>query len=105
MAGIQALTYQAMQNLKPFLAFIYVFLTACNSKTNNDDLGVSLGDTTKPFKKEIPRYPNGKFDIFYILSKTKQRQLGLDSLENGFDSLQVRVWYDFSLFTRRRLVV
>lgn len=62
-------------------------------------------DTTKPFKKEIPTYRDGGVDIFYALAKAKQKQLGLDSLENGFHNLQIRVWYDFALVRERKLVV
>jgi hypothetical protein len=62
-------------------------------------------DTTKPFKKEIPKYQNGTVSIFYELAKAKQNQLGLDSIENGFENLQIRVWYDFALVRERKLVV
>ena len=62
-------------------------------------------DTTEPFKKEIPTYRDGGVDIFYSLAKAKQKQLGLDSLENGFHNLQIRVWYDFALVRERKLVV
>lgn len=64
-----------------------------------------LIDTIKPFKQEIPTSGNGDVSIFYRLAKAKQQQLGLDSLENGFADLQLRIWYDFSLVRERKLVV
>lgn len=65
----------------------------------------SFHDTATPFKREIPTYKNGEVDVFYRVAKDKQRQLGLDSLENGFDNLQIRVWYDFSFIRERKLVI
>jgi hypothetical protein len=80
-------------------------LVACNGQTNTVEQPAIFVDTTRPFKKEIPTYPSGGADIFYRLAKTKQKQLGLDSLESGFDNLQIRIWYDFSLVKERNLVV
>ncbi len=87
------------------LTLIVFSFAACNGRTNSVDQPAIFIDTTKPFKKEIPTYPDGSQDIFYKLAKTKQKQLGLDSLESGFDNLQIRIWYDFSLVRERRLIV
>jgi hypothetical protein len=40
-----------------------------------------------------------------LLTKAKEAQLGLINLENGFDNLQIRIWYEYSLIKNRRLVV
>jgi len=84
---------------------IFSFFAACNGRTNSVEQQATFVDTTKPFKKEIPTYPGGGVGIFYKLAKTKQKQLRLDSLESGFDNLQIRIWYDFSLVRERKLVV
>ena len=68
-------------------------------------LNQTHGDSTSPVKKEIPTYLGGNFDIFYQLAKDRQKQLGLDSLENGFHDLQIRVWYDFALVKEQKLIV
>ena len=78
---------------------------ACKGQPNSSQHSLEFVDTTKPFKKEIPTYHGGGVDIFYELAKTKQKQLDLDSLESGFDNLQIRIWYDFSLVRERKLVV
>jgi hypothetical protein len=78
-------------------------LWSCKDRTHTN-MPVTFVDTTKSFKKEIPKYQSGEADIFYKLAKTKGKQLGLDSLENGFDNLQIRVWYDFSFVSDRKLV-
>lgn len=82
------------------MTIIIFSFAACNGQTKPINQPATFVDTNKTFKKEIPLV-----DIFYNLAKAKQKQLGLDSLENGFDNLQIRVWYDFALVRERRLVV
>ena len=93
-----------MRKINFIFIIVIVLLQSCKGQTHSNS-PLAFVDTTKPFKKEIPTYPNGKADIFYDLAKTKQKQLGLDSIENGFDNLQIRVWYDFALVRERKLVV
>jgi hypothetical protein len=72
-----------MQKLIPLLFVFFIF--SCHQQ----------------FKKEIPPRENGSYD----LKKQKERQLQLDSLESGFNSLQIRIWYDYSLVTKRELII
>lgn len=83
-----------------FLIIILFPFTACNGQLSSVSQPAIFVDTNRTFKKEIP-----SVDIFYNLAEAKQKQLGLDSLENGFDHLQIRLWYDFALVRERRLVV
>lgn len=56
--------------------------------------------TTTSFIRETP------VQSFYTrVAKDKVKQLELDSLESGFKELQIRIWYDHSLFNPRELVV
>ena len=88
-----------------FLALIVLLFIGCESpKSSNEQTQIFI-DTAKSFKKEIPIFDDGKYDLFYLLAKNKQKQLGLDSIENGFDNLQIRVWYEFSRVLERRLVI
>src|SRR5437762_516793 len=48
------------------------------------------------FKKEIPCYASGKKDIFYTAIRKFEKIANLDTLENGFDSLQIRIWYNYA---------
>ncbi|MEZ5148415.1 MAG: hypothetical protein R2759_15450 [Bacteroidales bacterium] len=56
-------------------------------------------------RKEIPTRSDGEPDLFYQLTKQKESQLILDNLEEGYDSLQIRIWYDYSLTDFRELVI
>lgn len=93
-------------NMKKLAVFFipFILLYACNGQ---DRIGakVSKTDTTKVFNREIPTGKDGTVDLFYNLKKQKASQLKLDSLESGFDSLQIRISYDYSLVTKRDLVV
>ena len=69
---------------------------SCNGQNKSED-----GE----FKIEIPSYSNGELDLFYKLTKQKSEQLELDDLTKGYDSLQIRIWYDYSLINHRELIV
>ena len=86
-----------MRQINFILFAMALLLGACKSHTN--------GDSTSSVKKEIPTNIGGSVDGFYQLAKDKQKQLGLDTLENGFHDLQIRVWYDFSIVEERKLIV
>ncbi len=95
-----------MRKVKLILSISILFFASCKAQTISSKSPSAFSDTTtKPFKKEIPTYDNGRPDIFYNLAKAKQKQLDLDTLENGFNNLEIRVWYDFSLVRDRKLVV
>ena len=56
-------------------------------------------------EKDIPIWYENKPDLFYQLISKKSKQLKLDKLENGFDSLQIRIWYDFALSNKDKLLI
>ena len=91
---------------KLIIIFLSILLFSCDGKDNSSiSKPSSKVDTTTIFKKEIPTYKIGGVDLFYELKKQKEKQLKLDSLESGFDSLQIRIWYDYALLTNRELIV
>lgn len=89
-----------MKFLHLILAISVFSMMSCNGQFNTITQSFEYIDTIKTFKREIPSN-----DVFYQLDKDKQKQLGLDSLENGFANLQIRLWYDYSLIRERRLLV
>jgi hypothetical protein len=82
-----------------------LLFVSCKGQLRSSNSPTVFIDTTTSFTKEIPVQKNGAVNVFYQSAKSKQRQLGLDSLENGFDNLQIRVWYDYALVRERKLVV
>ena len=66
------------------ISLLGILIVYCPAQTNSDSRG---------FIKEIPTFGDGKPDLFYRLSQQKAKQLKLENLENGYDSLQIRIWY------------
>ena len=86
-------------NAKMRLIITILFLTTFLTTS-----GQTSTDTTK-FKSEIPTWGEGRPDLFFSLAQQKRQQLSIQDLQNGFDSLQIRFWYDYSLFTQRDLLI
>ena len=78
------------------ISLLVTLIVYCPAQTNSDSRG---------FIREIPTFGDGKPDLFYRLSQQKAKQLKLENLENGYDSLQIRIWYDYSLVTYRSLLI
>ncbi len=72
------------------------FLNFCSAQTKIDSL---------KFRKEIPTQKNGEPDLAYRLAQQKARELKLDKLEKGFDSLQIRIWYNYASMRFRKLLI
>lgn len=76
---------------------IALLLSACTSHNQRN--------SAAEVKTAIPTDIFRNVDIYYQSAKDRQQQLGLDSLENGFHDLQIRVWYNAALVKERKLVV
>ena len=81
---------------------IAIFFADCSSK-KQPVFKNAFVDTLKGFKKDIPINKYGQYVSFYREDKEMQKLLGLDSLEDGFNALQIRVWYN--LFGKERRMV
>lgn len=90
-----------INSLKIF--FLSLLLLSC---TNNNRNKLTA---TKTFETEIPIYKQGlsKGDTSYsFLGKRKrEKELDLESIENGFDSLQIRIWLGHSLALTKNVVI
>lgn len=88
------------------VAFLLVlFFTSCKEPTTIDHQLIIFDSSAKTFEREIPLSSNGRPDIFYTSTKANQLQLELDSLENGFDGLQIRIWYDVAYINKQKVVI
>jgi hypothetical protein len=56
-------------------------------------------------KKEIPLDRKGRPTFYYEWDKQKAAQLGLEPIELGFDSLEIRIWLDYSMAWNRQLII
>lgn len=58
-----------------------------------------------PFVKEIPTWKDGSVDLSYNLTQQKVKQLKIEALQSGYDSIQIRIWYDYSLSNLQKLLI
>jgi hypothetical protein len=96
-----------MQNLISIICLASLFFASCNGQDNN--VSAQITDKPKKIKKEIPTYKDGRSKggtayLFKVLRRDAS-ELGLDFIENGFDSIQVRIWLGHSMAVKRNVIV
>lgn len=91
---------------KPFIFLLYLnFCISCENKTGTGSM-LSIEKTrTDTVIKDIPLKRNGKLPAYYLNKPNVERQLGLNTLENGFDSIQIRIWYGYAFIDTSQLVI
>lgn len=72
-------------------------ISSCNSQTN----------TNQPLtiKKDIPLNKRGKPYSYYNNKSKVEEKIGIYTLENGFDSIQIRIWYGYAFNDSAQLVI
>lgn len=55
--------------------------------------------------KDIPLNKNGQPPYYYYFKSHVEQKLGLNTLEDGIDSLQIRIWYGYAFKDSGQLVV
>ena len=84
----------------PVLIFFSLsFSQSCFALVENEHTPI---DTVR---KDIPVDRKGHPISDYLLDKQKSNQLGLGPIEDGYDSLQIRVWFDYSMAKKKYLAV
>lgn len=78
-----------------------VYLT--NERTfPTQNVKIALIDT---IPKDIPTYKDGALTLSYLFSKKFEEILGLEKLDEGVDSIEIRIWYDFSFVDTSQLII
>lgn len=78
------------------IAILFIaFLISCSGQTNDSMV----------FKRDIPVWYNGELDPYYKSTQKKTMLLKIDTLQGGFDSLQIRIWYDYALLSIGDLLI
>jgi hypothetical protein len=72
-----------MKYLTTSILFL-LFLTACSEQKKATPLPI--------VDREIPKHPNGEPHLFYKATQKEVTLLNLDTLQGGYDSLQIRIW-------------
>jgi hypothetical protein len=86
------------------MASLYSWVS-CKSSSRNTVAGRNLSSSYDSIRKYIPRQKDGKPVIPYLMKADTEWKVGLESLENGYDSLQIRFWCGDSFSDKLQLVV
>src|ERR1700743_326157 len=83
------------------LTLPYLLPMASRAQIDSD----ALKRKSAGFERQIPRLKNGKPPSYYLNKQRGEHLMGLQSLENGFDSMQLRFWYGYARTDSSQLVV
>ena len=90
-----------------FAIGLSTFMMNCQNKSCNPD--ILIQQANPKILKEIPVYKNdqskGKTDYRFLLQCEETCSLGLNSLINGYDSLQIRIWLGHSMAITNDVVI
>ncbi|MDP3665971.1 MAG: hypothetical protein Q8R50_04760 [Sediminibacterium sp.] len=89
-----------MQKMYVIPLSLLMLLFSCKTKPTVETLLQK-----KNIKREIPFTKKGEPAFIYRLYKYQASHLKLDALEVGYDSLQIRIWYDYGLLDVKNVVV
>lgn len=84
-----------MNNL--LLTFIILIFCTCNQSMEKEELLIRNFDTADTLIKDIPKGGNEKFISYYYLKNDVEKKAGIESIENGYDSLEFRFYYGYTL--------
>jgi len=85
-----------MIRITKLLTFLIFIISCSNHKTNLK----SIQSDTSKFKL----YDSSDV-ILYEMILDYSKELKIENLKNGYDSLQIRIWYDYSIYPERKVVI
>jgi hypothetical protein len=87
-----------------FIAILNCICGICSCDEWNENRNIAKSEKVT-IQREIP-LRNGAVDKNYIRTKDKANQMQLDAIDEvGYDSLQIRVWLNYSLARDKQLLV
>lgn len=82
-----------------------VTVLCCFTEIRADIYQAPSVTSTDTVIQEIPRDSRGRPSLSYLSDVESARNLKLDTLQNGFDSLQIRIWYGYARNDSGQLVI
>lgn len=83
---------------------LYTLMISCSNQadvTREDE----NKQVTAKILKDVPLNKKGQPYSYYLHKPMIENKLGLSTLENGFDSLQIRFWYSYASLDTSQLVI
>jgi hypothetical protein len=83
---------------------IIVIGSYCQQNGDNRYSKATISDTSAVILS-IPHDRNGKVVGYYDDKRKVETKLGLTNLENGFDSIEIRIWYGYAHLDTAQLLI
>lgn len=85
----------------PVLLLLTIIIDSCNINNNAANIKIAKCDTalnldTPFFKRENYLNRFGNYSVAYTFIKNDVKRAGLKALENGYDSIAIRLWYQYA---------
>lgn len=77
---------------------------SCSDKAEGNNFNKKK-EFTDTITRDIPLDKKGRPSSYYRNKSNVENKLGLNTLENGFDSIQIRLWYGYAFKDSSQLVV
>lgn len=84
---------------------IFELLLACKHQNRYGSITNDKHSIADTLVKDIPLDKKGRPRSYYRNKGGVENKLGLQSLENGFDSLQIRIWYGYAFNDTSQLAI
>jgi hypothetical protein len=78
------------------IPILILLIVSCKCNSNKQTQTVKE-DQKQSFEKIIPKGKSGRVSYEYILQQRLTKEAGLKIIENGVDSLNIRIWYVYNL--------
>jgi hypothetical protein len=91
-----------MKTLMVVIMSLVLLMSISGISQNHFD---TLSKNSSSFEREIPQLKNGEPPSYYRNKAGVEKLIGLQSLENGFDSLEIRIWYGYARTDSGQLVI
>lgn len=84
------------------ISYIICLLFSCNSPAKTND---SKTIKVQTIEKDINLNKRGDPPSYYLNKQIIEGKMGLMTLENGFDSIQIRIWYGYAFMDSAQMVI
>lgn len=95
------------RNLLSLHIGLCVFMLLISCVTNDGERAkqdVKMNVVSDTVVKDIPTDGKGKPRSFYRNKEIVEKKVGLRTLENGYDSIQIRIWYGYAFNDTSQLI-
>jgi hypothetical protein len=91
------------QHILLFISILYMQSNIC---CNSENIEQSVSYTQKDsLDVDIPKNKQGRFSSLYKRCKEYEKLLQLNTLQNGFDSLQIRIWFHSGMASKNKMIM